>query len=994
MSLIEEYTKYSMCEKDSERLVALSALGAQPESRIRDVALWYAMLQIPAKKERSRLGYGVRMTRRPGATWALLSTLLADSDHEIIGDAINAMTFSKNRALAHRLYSLTFAPEKPQRVFYCVARFSEEATDRRFAERLAVGLDLEVSDAMQARAFNAMFHLGFKDRDAIRVALQLVSSHVNATNMDRKAAVAAILYLCFAGDRDDIQKLMDIRDSVSIPELRRLLSWGLQEVSSIGRNAFSAEDAIVFFERAKPHREPNFSGYGCFLQKDLTAGFDLFLEKQPPENRSKIVRLVLNLGNAECIDKVARHSVFGIQKAVADQDAASLEYWRVYCPSHSLEFISSICDPLMYEAWHRKDPELLYSSFSVADWFGNKPKCKQWRVLFDKSLTTDLSLALDIFVAQFLSVEREFCFSAEKNAPAADLIKALFEGAEKILKAAIASKSSHASKGFVETLYALLIGSVLPANDVAAFAKVVGVPQQTWVPAALGVTAASWNEQCRKDFAKTLLEGIDAPVQDFDCPQSEYILQISAYILASLNVADSVNLGDEYFSKLNIICHKIQAILDALSEHGDDAGDGDDDVADWAGHVASDKPIARWMAVASVCSGKNWTEAEILQFEQVLKESMRVAPHVEKRWVIRALVRLNTDDSIKAILYQAFQHVDAEFVGHTIRELLKSKHSRAQQALIRSIGRNTVSDDIKLLILDEITIDNPMEVMRELKTLELLRLPQHIDDAIRDAVGRVAALIDKAELDASDSVREHASIQDVDSIVSELLPHGASLSVDARSALRTAEMILIQSQAWGKDAVDLSPIVNMHCKAVELALREIMEPWTDAVMRKGILSRKLDIIGYARPIPEKMQIFEDYLASLSVIKTIPYFSRFKLRKMLRAICLYRPGKRFTLDGPKAFALMLLVASRKQCQFGLANIFDVGFKSDIELFEFIKLVHSLQDSRNRAVHEGLTWDAKDDIESMKSQAYRIIEITQRIGLYLALHGNDNAESARA
>jgi hypothetical protein len=199
-------------------------------------------------------------------------------------------------------------------------------------------------------------------------------------------------------------------------------------------------------------------------------------------------------------------------------------------------------------------------------------------------------------------------------------------------------------------------------------------------------------------------------------------------------------------------------------------------------------------------------------------------------------------------------------------------------------------------------------------------------------------------------------------------------------------MILIQSQSWGKDAVDLSPIVNMHCKAVELALREIFEPWTDAIMRKGLLSRKLDIIGYARPIPEKMQIFEDYLASLPVIKTIPYFSRFKLRKMLRAVCLYRPGKRFTLDGPKAFALMLLVASRKQCQFGLANLFDVGFRSDLELFEFIKLVHSLQDSRNRAVHEGLTWDAKDDIESMKSQAYRIIEITQRVGQYLQAHAS--------
>ena len=121
-----------------------------------------------------------------------------------------------------------------------------------------------------------------------------------------------------------------------------------------------------------------------------------------------------------------------------------------------------------------------------------------------------------------------------------------------------------------------------------------------------------------------------------------------------------------------------------------------------------------------------------------------------------------------------------------------------------------------------------------------------------------------------------------------------------------------------------------------------------------------------------MQIFEDYLAQLQIVRTIPYFSKFKLRKMLRAICLYRPGKRFTLDGPKAFALLFLVGSRKDCPFGLAGTMPLSFKTDNELFEFIKLVHLLQDSRNRAVHEGLTWEAQDEIESMRSQAYKIIE----------------------
>jgi hypothetical protein len=352
-------------------------------------------------------------------------------------------------------------------------------------------------------------------------------------------------------------------------------------------------------------------------------------------------------------------------------------------------------------------------------------------------------------------------------------------------------------------------------------------------------------------------------------------------------------------------------------------------------------------------------------------------------------VKLGSDDAVKAILYQALQHVDSDFVAHSIRELLPSKHPRAQQALIRCVGRTSVADELKLMILDEMSLDNPQEILQELRTLEILRLPQHIDDAIRDAAGRVAALIDvdsQMAKQQSDSEGAGASAvrmtsQDIDLIIKKQLPDGDALSVDIRSALRTAEMILIQSRQWVTEAVDLSPIVNMHCKAVELMLRETFEAYTDAMIRKGVLSRKLDVLGYARPIPEKMQNFEDALAALPVIKTIPYFSKFKLRKMLRAICLYRPGKRFTLDGPKAFALFCLVASRKQCPFGLEKQLELDFMTDIELFEFIKLVHSLQDSRNRAVHEGLTWDAKDEIEGMRQQAYRIIDTCIRIGRFL-------------
>jgi hypothetical protein len=422
---------------------------------------------------------------------------------------------------------------------------------------------------------------------------------------------------------------------------------------------------------------------------------------------------------------------------------------------------------------------------------------------------------------------------------------------------------------------------------------------------------------------------------------------------------------------------------------GDDSDDGEEvDIAatDWSGHVVVDHPVARWGTILTAINLKeietycSVSQAKKDEIETRLKEAMGTAKHVEKRWIARALACLGTDEAIKALLYQGLQHIDSEFVSHVIRELLPSSHPRAQQALIRCVGRNAISDELKLSILDEISNHNPQEVLQELRTLEILRLPSHIDDAVRDAVGRVAALLDEKETENSGSLVSNVvdlSGQDVDATIRSQLTLCDALTVDARSALRTAEMILLQSRSWTQSGMDLSPIVNMHFKAVELVLRDTFEPFTDALLRRGQISRKLDILGYARPIPEKMQIFEDFLANLPVVKTIPYFSKFKLRKMLRGVCLYRPGKRFTLDGPKAFALFFLVTSRLSCQFGLEKMLPLGFSTDVELFEYIKLIHSLQDSRNRAVHEGLTWDAKDDIESMRAQAFKVIDLTLRI-----------------
>ena len=194
-------------------------------------------------------------------------------------------------------------------------------------------------------------------------------------------------------------------------------------------------------------------------------------------------------------------------------------------------------------------------------------------------------------------------------------------------------------------------------------------------------------------------------------------------------------------------------------------------------------------------------------------------------------------------------------------------------------------------------------------------------------------------------------------------------------------MIYQQSQDWGKDGVDLSPIVNMYAKSVEITMRELFEPYVDSIVRKSTLSKKLELLGYNQNSHEKMTGFEEAVSSLEVIKDIPHFSKSKLRKILRAICLYRLGRRFTLDGPKAFALFFLVVARKTCAFGLSKMIELPFEDDYELFEYIKLIHELQDLRNRAIHEGLTWEEQSKIDHLRKNSFVIINSSLRVFEFL-------------
>lgn len=995
-----ELRLYTTSESEDDRIEHLGCALADTSARSFELYLnlWKILSSFPSKIELVKIASSMSISRSPDGSWALSSQLLLDPDQDVVGNALNSITFSGVRALGHRSLRFFDSRERPQRVLYCLARYAEEAIDRRFGSMLSSAMENDFSDAFLARSFNALFRLGTIDRIAIKIAMDLIGSHIDATNMDRKAAVSAIVYLCFAGDRDDIEQLRSMQNKLTIPELRRLLNWGLYELNGFEIQGFDADAAKNFLKRAANLAEPNFTGYGCFEPKSLLEGARRYLTDVEPENYVSATRTILALGNPEIIDLLAEHPEIGLN-SISKRGLGELKLiWKHYLPSHAESFRKLMRDPEQSEYWNDRDAELLYVMLEAKDFLQGR-----WQERFVNSCQTDIDSAREVFVAQLLVIDRlrqpskintigagESDDAANRNQDT-EALEALALSNLDLLLSGIRKRNNHHNKlpegrdpirQLRDAFYGVLIGGYLNPSFTQQLYHRLPLGLFDWEFSAVALREDTFERGSLGRLIEHQLNVIESSLVNQNIDLDDFTLWACSIYQSSLMLAQRAGIVcvPQLFQRFQKIAETLQAIVDAIdSASQDPESDVDQNSEDW-GHAIKDRPIMRWNSILQVVLRTDLTAEELLSHESILRDSMRVAPHVDKRWLVNALVCIGSDDAIKAILYQALQHVDAEFVAHTIRQLLKSSHKRAQQALIRSVGRNTISDELKLTILDEISLNSPEDLLAELKTLEILRLPPHIDDAIRDAVGRVAALIGNSMPVATKSpVKETQRLiaADVEPIIKKLLPEADLLSVDVRSALRTAEMILIQSKEWGDEAVDLSPIVNMHCKAVELSLRETFEGLTDAIIRKGDLARKLDILGYARPIPEKMQIFEDYLAQLPVVRTIPYFSKFKLRKMLRAICLYRPGKRFTLDGPKAFALLFLVGSRNECPFGLARSVPLSFKSDADLFEFIKIVHSLQDSRNRAVHEGLTWEAQDEIDSMRSQAYKIIEQCIRI-----------------
>ena len=340
--------------------------------------------------------------------------------------------------------------------------------------------------------------------------------------------------------------------------------------------------------------------------------------------------------------------------------------------------------------------------------------------------------------------------------------------------------------------------------------------------------------------------------------------------------------------------------------------------------------------------------------------------------LFRTLEQFEGCDDVVPALSNYMNTTEESELAPLLRALDGVNTVQANSYLVRFLGKSQVSNGLKLEISQmlagkDLAYQQPdlRELVKELsgKSLTFTTQEYQLLDSIRSLLLSDTA---EPEMGATGGEGRGATLTKsaLDQKVAEMVPESERLPRESLRSLRTAVLILHTiKERKSIEGVDISPAVDMQYKALEILFRSLFEDSTLKLVQSGILQRKLDVLGYARPVKAAMDEFENHISSLPIIQDIPIFSKFKLNKILRAIALYRPGRRFTLDGLKAFGLFFLVFGRNQCRYRLERLYETKFTDDSEMMAFCRDLHVFQDIRNRAVHEGLPVQAMNDVEAL-------------------------------
>ena len=324
----------------------------------------------------------------------------------------------------------------------------------------------------------------------------------------------------------------------------------------------------------------------------------------------------------------------------------------------------------------------------------------------------------------------------------------------------------------------------------------------------------------------------------------------------------------------------------------------------------------------------------------------------------------------------------------TIQALHRNNSIMANQILLDILPDESLDITLRTYIADHIDIEKIPTQIDVYRKIDLKICTLEFQESLSDLHERLdlhnAYLESQKVLDKISLNNPATDINAIDNELAKLIVNFRVLKEPIKRSIRTADLFCGNLDWWFKNGMDLSIIINMQSKAVELLLKELFDDETKKVINNDSVQLKLDKLGYARGIKAKnIGQLENYLSNLPYIRDIGHFSTNKLKKMLIALANYNKrnqNKKFLLDSAKAYALFFLTFGRQECHFGLNNIMNIGTRNDMELLQFCQQIHLMQDIRNNTTHQKNYMILEDEINKFRHESFNVIN------KMLAMHKN--------
>jgi hypothetical protein len=234
---------------------------------------------------------------------------------------------------------------------------------------------------------------------------------------------------------------------------------------------------------------------------------------------------------------------------------------------------------------------------------------------------------------------------------------------------------------------------------------------------------------------------------------------------------------------------------------------------------------------------------------------------------------------------------------------------------------------------------------------------------------------------ASEKLSQPEGLREVDARLLSLIPQFARLDLITQSALRAAELPMLESDENQALPIDKAPTVLEYCKSIDLLL--------DQVLGKRHLFPKLDThLHEFQTLWHRLGFMEDYPAADRVMTTLGLkgkmtIEHFPLHKAKLMSSTFFNGKilqdRFKVfDGLRAWAVIFLVFARKIpfTTGPLPAMLKLPTFSDEQCISIAKRLMVLQDLRNPAAHRQ-TYTDPTTVKTVRTEAIEVINLLLKL-----------------